>query len=165
MADPLNLRAVNALIARLQAIAVINGYATNAGLRVFHGRRELQQGDLPCIVVFEGEESAGNTPAGAVEANGTTQSMVVRLTLTVEGYVLAQPAAEGPGLSRLKADIKKAALDFDAPSLVDVDGPIGPLSYTGASPLLRADGTAVEGVQLTFVARLTEGYGNPFASR
>lgn len=164
MADPLNLRAINALRTRLQAITVAGGYLTDAGLRVFHGRRQLDRSDMPCIVVFEGDETAAAS-SGVGEANGQSQSMSVRLPLIVEGYVEAEPTVEGPDLSRIKADIKAAALNFDAPALTDVDGVIGPLTYVGASPLLRADGTAVEGVQCTFAVRLIEGYGNPYASR
>jgi hypothetical protein len=166
MADPLNLRAVNALIARLQGITVAGGYNTNAGARVFHGRRNLEKAQLPAIVVFEGDETAVNSPGtSGAPPDGTTDSMLVSLTLVVEGYAVAEPTAEGPALSLLKADIKKAALVYDAPSLADVDGLIGKLAYSGANPLLRPDGSAVEGVQIQFTARLIEGYGNPYAAR
>lgn len=164
MATPLNLRAVNAMIARLQLIAVANGYNTDAGATVLHGRRVLEPDQLPAIVVFEGDETATATPAGA-PANGNTESMRIALELNVEGYTRALPTVEGPGLSLLKADIKRAALKYSESSLADVGGVIGPVTYLGAAPLIRADGTAVEGVAVRFSVALIEGYGNPDAAR
>jgi hypothetical protein len=156
---PLNLRIVEAVIARLQEILPANGYTSDAGLRVGFADRAADD-SLPCLVVWEGEEEAEN-------ADGNHRSMLTTLTVRVDAIVSADQECTGRALSYLRADVKKALLKYDEPSLRDEMGVRfgGPVGYVGATPLPREDGADAEGVSLTFRVRFKEGYGDPYAVR
>lgn len=44
------------LTERLQRITVANGYNTDIGLRVFRGRKKIEDEDAPCVTIIEGDE-------------------------------------------------------------------------------------------------------------
>lgn len=159
----LNVRAIAAVVARLAAINGTAPYEIDLDGRVYKARRTIDAQDLPCVVVWEGEESATGT-SGAT-ANGMTQSLRVTLEVRIDGLVQADDTNTGDQLAKLKSDIKRAVLSYSDPALSDVDGRIaqGGIEYVGASPLARADGAETEGVQCVFRINLLEGYGNPNA--
>lgn len=159
----LNVRLVNAIVARLAAINGVAPYETDVDARIYKARRTLDPVDLPCVIVWEGEEEATNSAGGS--ANGSTQSLKVALTVRVDGLVAADATNTGDELAKIKSDIKRAVLSFADPAITDGEGRIaqGGIEYLGATPLPREDGANVEGVQCTFRVNLLEGYGNPNA--
>lgn len=158
----LNVRAIAAVAARLAAINGTAPYEINIAGRVYKARRTLDPASVPCVVVWEGEETATGTTG---TANGMTQSMKVALEVRVDGLVPADDSNTGDQLAKLKSDIKRAVLSYTEPALIDGDGRIaqGGIEYVGAQPLAREDGAEVEGVQCVFRINLLEGYGNPNA--
>lgn len=160
-------RVVGVVLSRLTAINGVAPYETNVGTRIFHARRSLDIADLPCVVVWEGEETSGALNAAGGSANGSTDSFRTTLTINVEGLVPADQATTGSLIGKIKGDIKRALLLASDPRMTDADGVIaqGGLEYVGTTPLQREDGALFEGVQCAFRINLVEGYGNPNAPR
>ena len=71
----------------------------------------------------------------------------------------------GEQLEEIKADIKRALMLFDEPTLKDGLFSIGPIGYLGSTPLPREDGAATESVQCRFRVTYTEKFGDPNATR
>ena len=59
----------------LAGISKADGYETNIGLRVFRGKRKIDDSHIPCAVIIEGEDKPGGTQGGASQQ--VTQSYVL----------------------------------------------------------------------------------------
>ncbi len=93
-----------AIKARIQGISVANGYRTDIGLRVFDGRRRLDEGSLPCAVIVEEDDE----PAGQQRANA---KVVARFA--VEGVASCDPDNPNVVGRDIVADIKRALWSGD----------------------------------------------------
>ena len=51
------------LFARMQGITVANGAETDTGLRVYRGRRNVDETQVPCAVVIEGNDTLQDVKA------------------------------------------------------------------------------------------------------
>ena len=49
----------------LAGISKADGYETDIGLRVFRGKRKIDDSHIPCAVIIEGEDKPGGTQGGA----------------------------------------------------------------------------------------------------
>lgn len=151
----LSERIIDVLLCRLRGIRQADGYRTDAGLRVFHARRTVD--DLPAIVLWDD----GENPAAAT---GDTLSFLNALTLTIEGHVACDQDDTGTALQTIKADVKKAVMQLRG-AVMDDAGAIGALALQAIKTAPRADGDTSESVQLSFVVNFKEGYGNPYAAK
>lgn len=164
MSDPIALRAQYAMRTRLRAIDGNAPYNTAAGERVYLSRATVEEADLPCLILWAGDETA-EASSGGGPAAGQTQAMRITLDVNVEGHIAAAQSNTGEQLEKIKADIKRALLRYAEPKLTDGLFAIGPLVYLGASPLPREDGAATEAVQCRFRVTYTEKFGDPDATR
>ena len=64
------------LFARMQGITVANGAETDTGLRVYRGRRNVDETQVPCAVVIEGNDTPRDRP-GRLPAVSITQRFVL----------------------------------------------------------------------------------------
>lgn len=127
-----------ALKARLETIRRASGYHTDVGARVYRGKGQLSPDLIPCAVLFEGEEDAG-------------QPKDENYTVTAVQHFVAEAHtacdADNPDLAghALAEDLMRALFGGDARlgGLL-----IRPLTYTGRVILPRADGTAFVTVQI-----------------
>lgn len=168
MATPLQTRALRAIKARLEQIAIADGYQTNAGERVYLGPRWPDERDVPCIILIDGGDESVPDSGGKDTNNGNSRSMHLQQTFIVDVFAQRYEDIEegGIGASEVKADAKTAALDYDAQALSDDDGTIGgPLTYQGAVPIEAPDGSNVEGFRLTFTHKVLEAYGDATRTR
>lgn len=164
MSDPIALRALYAIRTRLQAIDGNSPYNTAAGSNIFISRATVDDSVLPCLILWAGDETA-TASSGSAPAAGQSQAMRMSLDINVEGHVSAAQSNTGEQLEKIKADIKRALLLFDQPTLKDGLFPIGPLIYVGATPLPREDGDVTESVQCRFRVTYTEKFGDPDATK
>ena len=166
MADPIALRVLYGFRDRLQAITGGAPYNTEAGQNVFIGAGTVDaESKIPCVVIVEGEETATQTAAGGGQgvAAGQSTKMQIALNVNVEGYLAAAQSNTGEQQAKLKADIKRAVM---GPGPIAHSGlTIGPLTYLGAEPFTREDGSNAEGVRVRFVATYTEKWGDPDAKQ
>lgn len=164
MTDSVALRAIYAMRTRLQAIDGNSPFNTAAGGTVLINRSVVEKGDLPLIVIVPGDETVEPSSGGGV-ADGRSQAVKVQFDVNVEGMVLAEQSNTGEQLEEIKADIKRALMLFDEPTLKDGLFSIGPIGYLGSTPLPREDGAATESVQCRFRVTYTEKFGDPNATR
>lgn len=155
----LSERVIEAILCRLREVRKANGYRTDAGLRVFDSVRSVAPNDLPCFVVWEGNESAqGDT------GSGSSASMTLDLTVTIEAHTKCDQDDTGKTLRAMKADAKKALLT-PMGALRSSGVKVAAVAYSGAQPSPREDGDMAETVQITIVVTYPEGYGDPYAAR
>lgn len=64
------------LFARMQGITVANGAETDTGLRVYRGRRNVDETQVPCAVVIEGNDTPRDRP-GRLPSVSITQRFVL----------------------------------------------------------------------------------------
>ena len=143
MSDPIALRAQYAMRTRLRAIDGNAPYNTAAGERVYLSRATVEEADLPCLILWAGDETA-EASSGGGPAAGQTQAMRITLDVNVEGHIAAAQSNTGEQLEKIKADIKRALLRFDEPKLMDGLQAIGLISYLGVSSFPREDGVVSE---------------------
>lgn len=87
------------IVARLQTITVANGYLTDAGARVYRGKRKINDDDIPCIAVFEGEDSVFEQKE---------QQVTTGLPYAVQGFIECDPDNPSIAAQQLVRDIKQA---------------------------------------------------------
>jgi hypothetical protein len=97
-----------ALTTRLQGITTANGYATDAGLRVFRGKRSISEDDVPCLVIVTGDLEAEPGTQGP-------QMVKVRpfLPYTVEGHIACDPNNPNDAAHQLIGDVKRCLWSQD----------------------------------------------------
>lgn len=147
---------VEAAVDRLELILVAGGYNTNAGQRVYRARASIAESEVPCIVVWVGEESGPGATSG--------RSWTVRTELLIDGFVAANQSNTGQQLELLRADIKRALCTddrFSDPAGGNAGAVIG---YLGSKGSERVDGATYEGVTCRFALTYTEKKGDPDAS-
>ena len=92
---------------RVAQITVANGFASDAGLKVFRGRRRLMPGQLPCVVVLERK---------TVPLEQSRTDAKVRAEFVIEGHAEGDPDNPNDMGHLLDSDIMRAI--FDAPEFV-----------------------------------------------
>lgn len=164
MTDSVALRAIYALRTRLEAIDGTGAYNTSAGGQIYIARGKVDQSVLPCLILVPGDETAAPT-TGDGAPSGQSQAMRMSFEVNVEGHVTAEQSNTGEQLEYIKADIKRAVLLFDSPTLADGNFKIGPVGYLGSTPSPRDDGSQTESVQCRFRVTYTEKFGDPNATK
>lgn len=152
MADTVAKQIINACFARLQAVQVANGFNTDAGLRVYRGRRTFDfEGDYPVFSVWSPE----NTPAD----NRHNERHDLTLSVVVEGHALADLDNPNDAAQDLLGDIKQAlflAADRTMGNLV------ADLRWTAEATEVPEDGGQVVSVRVFAEASYPELYGDPY---
>ncbi len=131
------------LAARISAITVANGYATDIGLRVFEGRRRLDESHIPCAVIVEGDDAPSGQQIGKIKN-------VARYA--VEG--IAPCDADHPNVAgrAIVADIKKAIWGGD----ITFGRTIVSLDYIGRTIAPRDDGLETVSAAVEFSLSFAE---------
>lgn len=137
-----------ALSDRIQTISVANGFETDIGLRVFRGRRSVDEDHIPCAVIIEGADKATGRP-GRVPTAEITQPY------TVVAYVPCDEDHPNDAAHAAIRDIKRAIFS-GAPSwstsvkTVDYRGrDIGPRADTALIVFASVD------IEVVYVEDLT----------
>ena len=148
------------LTTRLATITKANGYETDIGLRVFRGRRKIDDQQVPCAVLIEGEDKPGG--AQGAGSQQVTQSYVLG------GYAECDPDHPNDRAHEILADIKKALFGLPpdatraerAGAEFSFGGRVKAVSYRGRDIGPRADGVpivfAVVHIDVLFVEQLAQ---------
>lgn len=139
-----------AVAARIETIRTANGYATEIGVRVYRGRRKIDEGHLPCAVIVEGDDEVPDMREGSTQAK-------IRQPFIIEGHTDCDPDNPNDAAHAIVADIKRAIFSGDLT--------LGGLTrsavrYAGRSIAPREDGlsivsAAVE-ISIEFVEELAQ---------
>lgn len=142
----------------LSGISVANGYETDIGLRVYRGKRKIDDSHVPCAALIEGEDKPGGTQGAASQQ--ITQSYVLG------GYAECDPDHPNDRAHQIIADIKKAIFTVVDPTRAEtisgsttLGGRVKSVTYMGRDIGPRADGVAivfaVVHIDIVFVEQLT----------
>lgn len=141
-----------AITARLAQISIANGYHTDIGLRVFRGKRDLDEPDAPCCVLVESDDSVA--PASA----SRNTKVIITADYAIEALLACDPDHPNDAAHLAITDLKRALFNGD-PSygkLINKG-----LAYTGRVIEPRESGSGLVGVQVKVQAEFVEELMNP----
>lgn len=155
---------IDAVVARLQAVQVANGYNTDSGLHVNTAEALDADTEVPGFVVTsEVEDYAPASGDGAVDGSGAsyrvTQTIVIASASTPTGI-------RGEALELQLGDAKRALCLAGPMPLLDSDGAqLGKLAIVRTVKLPRASGEAYDGFEMTISCWHIEAWGDPYSLR
>lgn len=155
MSDPLSLQILEALQTRLEAIEPENGYNTDAGARVFLGRRRANPDEIdigPVLHIYDTEDEVDETTAT------TRENIHITLTVVVDGLIRDLDKESTRLLHLLIQDIKMAMLSTTDLTIGGLSLDIG---YAGRTVEYPEPGGDTIGVSLEFSVLYAEPYGAP----
>lgn len=160
MADPLSNKIVKVLRARLQMISVANGYETDAGAMVRHGRLKIDAPDLHLAV---------HAGTGTEKEDPGRNRIDVNLHVLIHGWVPVPDTETAGEITELViGDVQKAVEKERQRALADDgDGPLArdliPLGRLTLAPVRGADKSASRNDEftLTYQVSYTRRYGSP----
>lgn len=138
------------LFARAGSISVANGCETDIGLRVFRGRRNVDESQVPCAVVIEGNDTPRDRP-GRIPSVSITQRFVLA------AYVPCDPDNPNDAAHAAVRDIKRAIFK-DGGSW---GSRVSRVSYQGRDIGPRADGRPIVFVTVDIDVDYVEDLTNP----
>lgn len=143
----------------LTGIRTTNGYSTDIGVRVMRGKRKVDDSQVPCAVLIEGEDTPGETSGYA--------SQKITQAYALGGYVQCDPDNPNDAAHLVVRDIKRAI--FSPPAAGDrpmvapglrLGGRVLKVRYAGRDIGPRADGMpivfAVVHIEVDFVEQLDD---------
>lgn len=143
---------IQAFVARLAAIQVANGFATDIGLQYFVGETPTLGADDP--------EAALAVLIGAEQPQWQGKKCYITLPIDVHVIVPAGASAYAAQEDAI-ADVKRAIeVDHDLGGLLSSAGQF-PLRRGAIRPLPRESGSTEVGAVLPYEASFTEGWGAP----
>lgn len=122
------------LTALMGSITKANGYETDIGTSVARGRRKIDDDQIPCSVIIEGEDRLGDT-AGRFDIR-VTQSYVLG------GYDQCNPQHPNDQAHKIIRDIKRAVFT-DKGHQNNWGGAVLKVEYRGRDIGPRADGVPI----------------------
>lgn len=159
--EPRGVLIRNFLIARLQRIAIADGYFTDAGEGADDG--PLKNANLPYQLTIQIDSEAPQAGASG-ENTGNPQvadNYTMQRPFTILGVIRASADdSKGLQVEYLLSDIKRAVFDgkpFDPAAARTLGWP----TYTGATLIQRADGNEYEAVKATGTVTYIETIGDP----
>lgn len=120
------------LSARLATIKVADGFHTDIGLRVYRGRRKIDDEMIPCAVLFEGADDVSNPPGHPIEVK-------VDQGYVLGGYAKCDPDNPNDTAHLIIKDLKRAVFGGAA----TLGGKVRVVQYNGRDIGPRADGVAI----------------------
>lgn len=141
-----------AIFGRVTAIAVRDGgpFETDIGKRVFRGRRNIDETQVPCAVIIEGTDTPVDRP-GRLPTASITQRYVIA------AYVTCDPQHPNDAAHAAIRDIKRAMF-VDGGSF---GGKVKNVTYRGRDIGARADGVPVVFVTVDIDVDYVEDLTNP----
>jgi hypothetical protein len=119
------------LFARLQEIAVANGFETDIGLRCFRGRTNVDENTIPCAIVHELDDTQADS---AGKRSGYVQ---IRQSYVLVGYSKCDPDHPNDTVHAMIRDIKRVVFKGADRTF---EGKVQEIIYRGREIGVRADG-------------------------
>lgn len=142
-----------AVFSRLENITVANGFATDIGLKVFRGRKRLDESHIPCAVIIERPD----TP----EKQSSQRDPVAKIgqKYVLEGHAACDPDNPNDMGHKIVADIKKAI--WEEKLTFGADQKVYAVMYEGKTISPREDGVAVVSAAVEISVEFVETLSNP----
>lgn len=138
------------LFRRLEKISTANGAETDIGARVYRGRRNVDESQIPCSVVIEGVDTPKDRP-GRMPTISVTQRYVLA------AYVQCDPDNPNDAAHAAVRDIKRALFSDGG----TFGGRVLRVTYQGRDIGPRADGRPVVFVTVDVDIDYVEDLTNP----
>lgn len=139
------------LVTRLETRTVALGAETNLGVKVYRGRRYVDDSMIPCCVLLEGQDEPQ-------ERNVRTQYELLR-SYAALAYLPCDPDHPNVAGHAAIRDLKRAIFGGDSKSTLG--GKVKEAEYTGSAIGPRADGASYVVATLEFQIRYVEDLANP----
>lgn len=129
-----------AFASRLGTILIGSGFRTDIGSRVFRGRRKIDPGQIPCVVIVGGDDAITAQKRGEIALD---QRYII------EAHCTCDPDNPNDAALDMIADIKRAM--WGKAEDKSFGGLVRDLNYTGRIISPREDGSSLvaAGVELT----------------
>lgn len=141
---------VAALAERIASISRPNGFETDIGLRLFRGRRAVDESAVPCSVLIEGDDSV-------LDQTGRLPVVKLRQRYVLAAYVACDANNPNDAAHAAIRDLKRAIFG-GAPNL---GGKVLVVTYQGRDIGPRADGVPVVFVTVEVDVDYVEDLRNP----
>lgn len=143
----------------MAGITTANGYETDLGVRVFRGKRKIDDTHVPCAVIIEGEDKPGGE-----QGRGSQQ---VTQSYVLGGYAECDADHPNDTAHQIISDIKKAVFtNTEATRAEQINGTtsfggrVKSVTYRGRDIGPRTDGVpivfAVVHIDVVFVEQLAK---------
>lgn len=96
---------------KLATIKIADGFETDMGLKVFRGRRQVLPDDIPCVVIYEGDDGIKSRE---IPSNGMDHAVQVSQHYILEGYDFCDELNPNDTAHKILRDLKKAIFKPDA---------------------------------------------------
>jgi hypothetical protein len=142
------------LQARVAARLVANGAETNVGASVFRGRRVVDDDQVPCTSIIEGDDDI-------TENDGPSTSIRTRQQFVLLGYVPCDPDHPNDAAHKALRDLKRAVFTTDGKPDRTLGRQVRRVRYEGRDIGPRADGAALVVVALEVSVEYVEDLADP----
>ena len=144
------------LVRKLQRIAKSSGFETDIGLRVFEGRRQIDDNkDIPCLIVVEGDDR----PQSDIEQAGQSTAVLLVQHYVFEGFEYGDPDHPNRMGHKIIRDLKRAIFTPESGFDWRQHG-VRAVKYAGRNIGVRVDGTTIVSayieVDVTFTENLVD---------
>lgn len=154
--DTVAKRIVQTLATRLGVVQVANGYNTDAGLRVFRGRRSFDASTvtLPVLSVWN--------PESEPDEMYHAERLDMTASVVVEGFAVADVNAPNDTAQDLLGDIKQALFLHETTADQTVNGLAVQIRFRGEVTQVPEEGATVVSVLVRADVFYPELHGDPY---
>jgi hypothetical protein len=138
------------ITARMGQVSIANGFNTDVGLRVLRGRRRIDDGQVPCIVIAEGLDQVTASP-------GRIPSAEIQQTYILIAYHECHPDHPNDKAHELLKDLKRAVFKDG----VTLGGKVHRIDYRGRDIGPRGDGVGIVCASIEVEVKFVEDLTNP----
>lgn len=138
------------LARRMALVTKSGGYLTDAGTRVLRGRRRIDDGQVPCIVIAEGLDQVTQHPARMAMAE-------IEQTYILIAYDECHPDHPNDKAHSLLKDLKRAVFADG----VTFSGKVRKVEYKGRDIGPRSDGVGIVCASIEIEVKYVEDLTNP----
>lgn len=141
------------IVARLEKCTQANGAETDLGLKVYRGRRYVDDSMIPCAVLLEGQDEPATKRLRATYEIDRPYAALAYLPCDAD-----HPNVAGHAGIR---DIKRVIFAGSGRELATLDGKVAEVTYAGSAIGPRADGASFVVATVEFSIRYVENLLDP----
>ena len=140
---------------RLAQCTVALGAETDLGVKVFRGRRTVNDDMVPCTAIIEGQDEIEE------HENSRTAEARIKQDFVLLAYLMCDPLNPNDVAHKALRDLKRAVFSTAGTADRTLGGKVKRVRYQGRDIGPRADGAAMVVVALEFSAEFVENLSNP----
>jgi hypothetical protein len=143
------------LSARLAQCTVALGAETDLGVKVYRGRRTIDDDMIPCVAIIEGQDEVEEHP------NSRTAEAKIGQDYVMLAYLACDPQNPNDVAHKALRDMKRAIFSTDGKADRTLGAKVVRVRYLGRDIGPRADGAAMVVAALEIAVDFTENLSDP----